>query len=66
MLSADYLLNEEDGDFFAAVKVEDKSLVERIRLIDSLDPEERGALLKIINALLIKKKVVDLVIQEAR
>jgi len=63
-VTADYLLNEEEGDFLTPVKVEDKSLIERVKLINSLDSEERSALMKIIDALLTKKKMVDLALQE--
>jgi hypothetical protein len=63
-LTADYLLNEEEGDFLTPVELEDKSLVERVKLIDSLDSEERSALMKIIDAPLTKNKMVDLALQE--
>lgn len=59
-VTADYLLDDEQGDM-TPVTVADRSLAERVRLIAALDPEERDALLKIIDALLTKKKVVDLV-----
>lgn len=64
-VTTDYLLNDEE-DNFSPVMVGDKSLAERIRLIDSLDTDERYALLKIIDALLTKKKFVDLVTKETR
>jgi transcriptional regulator with XRE-family HTH domain len=63
-VTADYLLNDE-VDEITPVKVEDKSLLEKVKLIDTLDPEEKGALLKIIDALLTKKKVIDLVMKES-
>jgi transcriptional regulator with XRE-family HTH domain len=65
-VTADYLLNEDEGDYLAPVKVEDKTLAEKIRLIETLEPEERNALIKIIDALLTKKKVVDLVVKETQ
>lgn len=57
-VSADYLLNDDEDDFEAELK--DKSMAEKIRLIDSLDDEERNALKKVIDSLLTKKKVLDL------
>jgi transcriptional regulator with XRE-family HTH domain len=62
-VTADYLLNDE-VDEISPVRVEDKSLLERIKLIETLEAEERNALIKIIDALLTKKKVVDLVMKE--
>lgn len=62
-VTADYLLNDEVDDF-TPVRVEDKTLVEKVKLIDTLNTEEKNALLKIIDALLTKKKVVDLVMKE--
>ena len=63
-VTADYLLNDE-ADEITPVKVEDKSLLEKVKLSDTLDPDEKGALIKIIDALLTKKKVIDLVMKEA-
>lgn len=62
-VTADYLLNDE-VDEISPVRVEDKSLLERVKLIETLETEEKNALLKIIDALLTKKKVVDLVMKE--
>ena len=62
-VTTDYLLNDEVDDF-TPVRVQDKTLVEKVKLIDTLDTEEKNALLKIIDALLTKKKVVDLVMKE--
>ena len=63
-VTTDYLLNEE-VDSFTPVKIEDKTLSEKIRLIDSLEDNEKDALTKIIDALLTKKKFVDLVMKES-
>lgn len=62
-VSTDYLLND-DEDESSPIAVEDKNWHQRIRLIDDLDGEERDALLKIIDSLLTKKKLFDLVIKE--
>jgi len=62
-VTTDYLLNDEVDDF-TPVKIQDKTLIERVKLIETLETEEKNALLKIIDALLTKKKVVDLVMKE--
>lgn len=62
-VTTDYLL-DEDIDDMTPVKIEDKTLVEKIKLIETLDDEEKNAVMKIIDALLTKKKVVDLVVKE--
>ena len=62
-VTADYLLNDSENEF-SAVAIEDKSLAEKVRLIDKMEPKERSALLTIIDGLLTKKKVVDLLTRE--
>jgi len=64
-VTTDYLLDESD-DNLTTVNIQDKNLAERIRMLDSLEQDERDALLKIIDALLTKKKVVDLVTGNAK
>jgi transcriptional regulator with XRE-family HTH domain len=59
-VSADYLLDEEAGEF-APISTEGKPLAERLRLLEALDETEKAAVVTIIDALLTKKKVVDLV-----
>jgi hypothetical protein len=61
----DYLMDEE-SDNLTPIQIEDKNLMEKVRLIDKLDPEERNAIVKIIDSLLTKKKVIDLVAKEIR
>lgn len=62
-VTMEYLL-DDNADSFTPVKTGDKTLIEKIRLIEQLDPEEKDALMKIIDALLTKKKFVDLVQKE--
>ncbi len=64
-VTADYLLNEEEGDF-SPVTSANKSFAERLRLIESLEQDERDALCKLIDALLTKKKVFDMVARETQ
>ncbi len=48
------------GDLNAQVNVQDKNAIERLRLLETLDPDERSALYKIIDIALTKKKIQDL------
>lgn len=57
-VSADYLLNDETDNF--EVNIKDKSLAERIRMVDTLADEDRKALAQVIDSMLTKKKVLDL------
>jgi len=57
-VSADFLISDSETDF--EVKSEDKAMVEKIKLINELELDEREALIKIIDAILTKKKVLDL------
>lgn len=63
-VSADSLLDEDAGEL-APVSTEGKPLAERLRLLDALDESEKAAVVTIIDALLTKKKVTDLVTQGA-
>ena len=59
-VSLDYLVSETEEDF-KEVKIEDKNLAQRIKLIDSLEPEDRQALIRVIDSMLTKKKILNLV-----
>ena len=41
-----------------------KSLLERVKLIDSLDKEDKTALIMVIDSMLAKKKILHLITQE--
>lgn len=53
----DYLINSTDGSL-EEVRIEDQTLAERVKLLNSLDEEERKAVVKIIDAMLTKKKMM--------
>lgn len=55
---------EEEGEF-RPVSLESQPLAQRIELLERLDPDEKDAVIKIIDGLLTKKKFVDLVAQES-
>ncbi len=56
-ISADQLLNEDEK---TVVDIKNSELNEQIALISQLDEEERNALIKIINSMLTKKRMKDL------
>ena len=57
-VSADYLLS--DGDEFSDVNIENKTLNERVRLIEKLDEEDQKALIHIIEKMLTNKRMKEL------
>ncbi|MBI4751913.1 MAG: helix-turn-helix transcriptional regulator [Acidobacteria bacterium] len=64
-VSADYLLNDQEEQM-APLQAEDQAVAERVRLINTLEPRERDSLLNILDALLTKKKVFDMVARETQ
>lgn len=62
-VSIDYLISDTEEDY-KEVKIENKGLMERIKLIDTLDEEDRVALIRIIDSMLTKKKILSLVTRE--
>ncbi|MBU1172734.1 MAG: helix-turn-helix domain-containing protein [Proteobacteria bacterium] len=62
-VSIDYLVSDMEEDY-KEVKIENKGLMERIKLIDTLDEEDRVALIRIIDSMLTKKKILSLVTRE--
>lgn len=57
-VTIDYLIDQNLDDF-QEVRIEDKTLAERIRLVDTLDEKDKAALLQIINTMLTKKRMKD-------
>lgn len=62
-VSADYLLNNDNDSF--EVQIKDKTLAERIRLVDTLDQKNREALAQIIDEMLTNQKMRQLLKQQA-
>lgn len=56
-VSADQLLNEDES---TTVDIQNKELNEQLALIHQLDDDEKNALIKIINSMLTKKRMKDL------
>jgi len=42
------------------VKIQDQSFVDKIRLLDSLDDKEKETVINVIDAMLTKKKMLNL------
>jgi transcriptional regulator with XRE-family HTH domain len=62
-VTLDYLATGKE-DELQEVRIEDKKLAEKFKLIDSLEKEERRALITIIDSILTKKKFKDFFQQE--
>lgn len=62
-VTIDYLVSDTDEDF-KEVRIEDKNLMERIKLIDSLEQDDKTALIRVIDSMLTKKKILNLITKE--
>jgi len=58
-VSADYLLSG-DGEEPAEVQIRNKPLAERVRLIDSLEEADQQALIQVIDSMLTKHRMREL------
>jgi hypothetical protein len=56
-VSADNLLNDSEN---SEIELQNHELNEQLMLINQLDEEEKNALIKIINSMLTKKRMKDL------
>jgi hypothetical protein len=56
-VSADNLLNDNEN---SVVELQNHELNEQLMLINQLDDDEKSALIKIINSMLTKKRMKDL------
>jgi len=57
-MTIDELVNF-DGNIPVEVTIEDKSLMEQVKLIAELEPEEKNMVFKMIDTFLTKKKFKD-------
>ena len=57
-MTVDHILHYE-GDLPADVTIQDKSIAERMKLIDQLEEEDKQALFRIIDGMLTKSKFKD-------
>jgi len=63
-VSADYLLNE-DADDATPIEIKDRTMAEKLELIDQLSEKDKSTIIHMIETMLTKKKMVDLVTQDA-
>jgi len=61
----DYLVSSTEGNC-EEIRIEDQTLSERIKLLNTLDDEERLVVNKVIDAMLTKKKMLDLLKNEVQ
>ena len=62
-VSMDYFMDEET-DEVSPVSIKDKPLVERIELMSQLEDADRQTIINVIDSMLTKKKMLDLLTQE--
>ena len=62
-VSADNLLNDNEN---SVIELENHQLNEQLMLINQLDEDEKNALIKIINSMLTKKRMKDLLDGKAK
>ena len=55
----DYLV-DENADETAPASVKDKNLAERLELLDQLDEEDKKTIINVIDSILTKKKMLEL------
>ena len=61
-VSVDYLLNESEE--LEEIQIEDQTLAEKFRLLNALDGKDKEMIIHMINAILTKRKMVDVLSQE--
>lgn len=61
-VSADYLLNDQIDSF--EIDIEHKNIADKIRLIDKLEDKDREALIQVIDTMLTKQKMRDVLNQQ--
>jgi hypothetical protein len=62
-VTIDYLVSDTDEDF-KELRIEGKNLMERIKLIESLEEDDKTALIRVIDSMLTKKKIFNLITKE--
>jgi transcriptional regulator with XRE-family HTH domain len=62
-VSIDGLVRGSEEDF-KEIRLEDKNMAERIKLLNTMDPEDRKAVIRVIDAMLTKKKILRIVAGE--
>jgi len=60
-VSLDMLVNGGEEEAIREVKIEDKTLAQRLKLMDSLETEDKKALIRIIDSMLTKNKILQFI-----
>ena len=55
----DYLVFSDEGSY-TPIKIEDEPLAERMKLVNNLSEEDRKVVVRVIDAILTEKKMLDL------
>ena len=61
-VSVDHLVSE--GENLEEVRIEDKNLSDRIRLLNTIDGKDKETIIHLIDTILTKRKMVDLLSKE--
>lgn len=61
-VSMDYFMDDQ-ADEATPVSIEDRPLAERLKLIDQLEEPDRQTIINVIDSMLTKKKMLDLLTQ---
>lgn len=62
-VSTDYLLSNID-DEVEEIRIQDQTFVNKIKLLDSLDDKEKETVVNVIDAMLTKKKMLNLLTEK--
>jgi transcriptional regulator with XRE-family HTH domain len=62
-VSMDYLM-DEDADEVTPVSIKNKSLAKKLELLEHLDQEDQQTIINVIDSMLTKKKMLDLLLKK--
>lgn len=62
-VTMDYLMTE-DAEILQPISVHDKTLAERLQLIDTLDDVDRQTIINVIDSMLTKKRILELLTRQ--
>ena len=60
-VSLDMLVNGGEEENIKEVKIEDKNLAQRLKLMESLEMEDKQALIRVIDSMLTKSKILHFI-----
>jgi transcriptional regulator with XRE-family HTH domain len=62
-VTTDYLLSDTDNEA-EEIKIQDQSFINKIKLLDSLDEKEKETVINVIDAMLTKRKMLNLLTEK--